>query len=73
MIWKPHRWWRRLWPLTWRSALRKLEVENYDLRCVLQNTQRELQKHRILLADLRNANKETEDQLQRIWREAKSV
>lgn len=73
MTWKPHRWWRRRWPLSWRSSLRKLEVENYDLRCILQSTQRELEKHRLLLADLRNGHKETEEALHRIWREVKSV
>ncbi len=49
------------WPLVLRSTHERLQTENWSLKQHLVETQRELMKHRRLLADLANADKATED------------
>lgn len=48
------------WPLVlWRTHDRVV-TENHDLRNVLVNTQKELRKYKLLVANLRSADQATE-------------
>ena len=55
----------RQWPLVLWSTYDRVVTENGSLKRHLLETQKELLKHRRLLADLRNADHETEQAVAR--------
>jgi len=55
------------WPLMFKSSHEAVRAENYLLRDALKEANAELRKHRILIAGLRDGNKDTADKLQRIF------
>lgn len=55
------------WPLMLKSSHEAVRAENYLLRDALREANAELRKHRMLIANLRDGNKDTADTLARIF------
>ncbi len=56
----------RQWPLVWWSTYDHVVTENHSLKRHLVETQKELAKHRLLLARLSAADEETENAFERV-------